>query len=878
MNNQFPRLITGAAAVAVSAVGVMLYAGAPGGDLAKQQPKYHIDVVPPAPVLSAEQELKTFKLPSGFRIELLAAEPAVEEPIALAFDADGHIYVDELRGYMPDIAGNGELDPVGRVVRLDSSKEDGKYDKSTVFLDNLVAPRSVGVAGDGVIVAEPPDVWFCRDTTGSGKCDQKKPIANDFGGRSPDPEHKANGLVWSLDNWYYSANYAGRFRYVKGEFLKDGTISRGQWGIAQDDTGRLYFNTNGSFLRADSVPAQYMTRNPYLSSPAGVNAAIAANATFPCRVNPGVNRGYTPDLDLQGKLQRVTASCGPTVYRGDRFPAEFEGNAFACEPAGNLVARFLISQEGVALKAKSVQHDGIDFLTSTDERFRPVNLYTAPDGSLLVVDLYHGILQHKAYMSAYLTDQVKKRDLDKNEGHRGRIWRIVSESGKPATQWPHLSKAPAAELVKDLSHPNGWWRDTAQRLLVERSEKASVALLRQTITDSTPAVTPLGKVHALWALQGMDKVDDDVTVAALKDPDPRVRVAALRTVEVLVRKKSAPDTTAELPALARDPDPMVQLQVLIMASPDLPDVQAAANQVLAKHLDDPIFRAAAINGATGRELELLQSLLTDPAFGQASSSKSESAGEHEIFSEAAECIVRSRSAERIEKLLDLISHGKAKSSQEPMLAGMADALVPNAKSKVAPRRLRLLREPPALAALLESSDKKVAELAKKAESVMSWPGKPGDTTPPLKPLSEEQQKRFAAGHDLFGQICGQCHQPSGLGAEGIAPPLVDSEWALGPDERVVRIVLNGLHGPITVGKKTVELEMPGLHVMSDEQLASILTYVRREWGHEGEPVDPQTIAKVRQETTDRGDVQWTAEELMQVGGTEKGHPSKKPAH
>jgi mono/diheme cytochrome c family protein len=491
-------------------------------------------------------------------------------------------------------------------------------------------------------------------------------------------------------------------------------------------------------------------------------------------------------------------------------------------------------------------------------------------------------------MSAYLTDQVKKRDLDSNEGHRGRIWRIVSDSGKPAV-WPHLSKAPAADLVKDLSHPNGWWRDTAQRLLVERSEKKSVALLQATITDAAPStgsgqapstgsgqagVTPLGKVHALWALAGMDKVDDDVTVAALKDPDPRVRVAALRTVEVLVRKKSAPDTTAELPGLVKDPDPTVQLQVLIMGSPDLPEVAAAATQILARHLDDPIFRAAAINGATGRELELLQSLLTDPAFAQATSSKSEATGEHEILSEAAECIVRGRSAERIEKLLDLIGHGKDKSAQQAMLAGMADALVPSAKSKVTPRRLRLLREPPALASLLESDNKKVAELAKKAESVMSWPGKPGDTTPPLKPLTEAQQKRFAAGHDLFGQICAQCHQPSGLGADGIAPPLVDSEWALGPDERVVRIVLNGLHGPITVGKKSVELEMPGLHVMSDEQLASMLTYIRREWGHEGNPVEPETIARVRQETADRGDLQWTAEELMQLGGSDHGHAKK----
>ena len=290
---------------------------AAGGDLSKQAADVHRgDRIPPRAVLSPEEELKTFKLPPGFHAELVAAEPMVEEPIALTFDPDGRMYVVEMRGYMPDLAGTGELDPVGRIVRLESSKGDGHFDKSTVFLDNLVVPRAVGLAGDGVLVGEPPNLYFCRDTKGDGHCDQKTIVANDYGRRSANPEHMANGFVWSLDNWYYNADYSGRFRYIsRARFVRDGTISRGEWGIAQDDVGRLFYNTNGSMLRCDLFPSSYLTRNPYLSTPAGVNVGIASNATHPARVNPGVNRGYTADCDAHGKLQRVTASCGPTIYR-----------------------------------------------------------------------------------------------------------------------------------------------------------------------------------------------------------------------------------------------------------------------------------------------------------------------------------------------------------------------------------------------------------------------------------------------------------------------------------------------------------------------------------------------------------------------------------
>jgi mono/diheme cytochrome c family protein len=195
---------------------------------------------------------------------------------------------------------------------------------------------------------------------------------------------------------------------------------------------------------------------------------------------------------------------------------------------------------------------------------------------------------------------------------------------------------------------------------------------------------------------------------------------------------------------------------------------------------------------------------------------------------------------------------------------VAEFLAPTAKNKTPPKHGRVLREPAGLARLLNSDDKKIADLARRTSSGLSWPDKPGDKTPPLKPLTAEEQKRFDAGRIAFTQICAQCHQSSGLGQEGIAPPLVDSEWALGAPERFARIALNGVRGPIKVGKRTVDLEMPGLYALTDDQIASVLTYIRREWGHEASPISPDLVAKVRKESASRGQAQWTQEELLQI--------------
>lgn len=854
------KLLLAAAAAPLLAL-VPLFAGPPGGELAKQQPKWKIDHIPAAPVLTPAEALKTFKLPPGFHLELVASEPLIEEPIALTFDPDGRMYVVELRGYMPDTeGGQKELEPVGRVTLLEDTDGDGKMDKATRFMEGLVSPRAVGLAGGGVLVAEPPTLWYAKDTDGDGKADKKEAIAGDYGARNPNPEHKANGLVYGLDNWIYNANYPVRFKFnaAKGTFTRDGSTSKGQWGIAQDDVGRLYYNTNSAMLRGDLAPSQYLSRNPYLANPAGLNVSLATNKVYPSRVNPGVNRGYTNTLNEKGYLTGVTAACGPTVYRGDNFGSEYSNNAFVCEPSGNVVIRHVITQNGVGLNGKSVQHEGLDFLTSTDERFRPVNLYTAPDGTLYVVDMYRGILQHAAYLTAYLKNQIEQRGLEKGL-HLGRIYRVVSDTQKPGPQ-PRLSKATVAELVKNLSHANGWWRDTSQRLLIERQDASAVPLLTALIKAKDS--NPLARIHALWTLEGLNKLDDDLVAEAMADKDARVRVAAIRVSEPLLRQLGS--SVDALIALAKDADDSVKLQVLISAGAiNLPEARAAGVAILAKHVSDPVFRAAVLSGAVGREIELLELLLKDPAFANAGRGAG-AKGADAVLNDLAECVIKSRSNERIEKLMSVIAglQKEQSAAQHALLAGVVDAITPPAKG-AAPRRIRLKAEPAGLVALRSAKDKKIVELTAKVDGGMSWPGKAGDNTPPLKPLTPDEETRFTAGRELYATICAQCHQPSGLGQDGVAPPLADSEWVLGPDGRAVRIVLNGVHGPIKVGKKTVDLEMPGLGAaLTDEQVASVLTYLRREWGHEGNAVTPATIAEVRKDASGRKEDLWTADELM----------------
>lgn len=231
-------------------------------------------VIPPAPVLLADDSLKTIKVADGYRLEIAAADPLVGDPVAATFGPDGRLWVVEMRAFMPNPDGKGEDAKVGMVACLEDTDQDGRYDKRTVFVDGLVLPRALALVDDGVLVAEPPHLWFFRDTDRDGKVDRKIEVASDYGAAG-NPEHTANGLLWAMDNWIYSANHNVRYRYLgDGKFAQEFTVMRGQWGISQDDAGRLIHNHNSAPLRYDAVPSEYFTRNPTLTNPAGLNLDV----------------------------------------------------------------------------------------------------------------------------------------------------------------------------------------------------------------------------------------------------------------------------------------------------------------------------------------------------------------------------------------------------------------------------------------------------------------------------------------------------------------------------------------------------------------------------------------------------------------------------
>ena len=270
-------------------------------------------------------------------------------------------------------------------------------------------------------------LWFVEDLDGDLVADKKTLLDSVYGGRGL-PEHSPNGLWRNIDNWHYNAKSTLRYKLENNQRLVvDSTEFRGQWGISHDDFGRLIYNYNWSQLHGDLVPPNYFSRNSNHITTSGIDHGLTIDRrVYPIRPTPAVNRGYIPGtLNEENKLLEFTSACAPLIYRGDLLPATFYGNAFVCEPAGNLIKRNIVKSNGPIISA----HDptpGTEFLASTDERFRPVYLANGPEGALYIADMYRGINQHGAYMTPYLEEQIRKRRLE-TPIHLGRIWRIVPE-------------------------------------------------------------------------------------------------------------------------------------------------------------------------------------------------------------------------------------------------------------------------------------------------------------------------------------------------------------------------------------------------------------------------------------------------------------------
>ncbi len=799
------------------------------------------DHPPPPPVYSPEDQLDHFQFAEeGYRIELVASEPMIEDPVAIRFDGEGRLWVVEMRGYMQDIDRSGVNDPIGRVSVLEDTNGDGVMDKSTVFLDKLVLPRSVAIHPDGVLIAENKPLWFVQDTDGDLVADQK--ILVDPNYAQDNVEHSSNGLYRGMDNWIYNAKEGHRYRRKGDQWIRDETEARGQWGICQDDFGRLIYNYNHSQLHGDLVPPNTLTRNPNHEPSTGLSVGITStNAVFPIRPNLASNRGYIPGaLDDQGRIQEFTSACAPIVYRGSLF-SEFSGNAFVCEPVGNLIKRSKLSNPGDRIIGQSVYPDR-DFLTSTDERFRPCWITTGPDGALYIADMYRGIVQDGVHMSPYLREITIARKMD-TPIHLGRIWRIVPDSFKQPDR-PSFSTLSANELVDTLAHPSGWRRDQAQMYLVEQDLQIAIPDLRKVALESE---NQWARLHALWTLEGLRVPHPETLIDILHDPTPAIQAAGLRVLHSLEVDHLV--LARHIGRLAQEsPSPQLRLQsILTLGDLNISDSKRfdTIKKLILSYLDDPLVRDATLSSLANRETEFLHTL-----WEELSDTLAADSGTAFLIESLSQSIGKSRNASAIERLLSLLDSPNPNGKQRALLAGLEIHASAFSHSPVA-----LSRKPLA------------ANYHEAIQRYFSWPGHTStySSKSDFRILTPKEQVLFARGRQVYLTSCVACHSGDGQGMKLLAPPLAGSDWVVGNPERLARVLFHGLTGPITVSGKRytapdVQPIMPPLANLSNSDTASVLTYIRREWGNNAEPIESRTISQLRIQAQGRT-LPWTEDEL-----------------
>jgi mono/diheme cytochrome c family protein len=468
-----------------------------------------------------------------------------------------------------------------------------------------------------------------------------------------------------------------------------------------------------------------------------------------------------------------------------------------------------------------------------------------PDGALYVVDMYRGMLQHPGFLTHYLMANIKARQLE-TPVNQGRIWRIVRDdhAAPKATKLP----AEAAARVKLLTHPSGWVRDTAQRLLVEAGDAGNAPALRAILANtSAPAVT---RLHALWTLDGLAAVTPEDIRSALRDADAQVRAAAIRMAST--------ELLPDLIAAKDDVSPLVLAHLAIrLSAVNQPAADRTLAELLARHGKNALIREGALSGARGREVALAQAVA-------AVADRANLTETGPVLEALAALVSQAGKGGPFEQMLGVaVTLDDRTNLRDAVLRGL-DQTIRDAKTKkTSPLKTIWLSSEPAPLARLRATVKSSGGLTNLTSlaSRLAWMGKPGaPAAPKVTALTKAELARFEKGKVIFTTLCAPCHQPHGYGLDGLAPPLVDSDWVLGKPDVTAKIVLNGLGGPIKVGNRTWDLSMPPMGMLSDEDVASVLTYIRREWEHNGSPVDAKFVAGVRKQSADHPN-SWTADEL-----------------
>jgi len=568
------------------------------------------------PALSPAQSLAAIQVPTNFTVELVAAEPVVQDPVFLDWSEDGRMWVVEMRDYPLPVNGR----PGGVVKHLEDTDGDGYYEKVTVFAENLSFPNGLIPWRNGVLISAAPDILYAEDTNGDSRADKIEKLFSGF--RVWNQQHLVNGFEYGLDNWFYGANgdsggtvisaktgarvsISGRdfrFRPDTGEF--EAIAGQTQFGRRRDDWGNWFGNANPVWLWHYWIPDHYVQRNRRLA----VEGMRRDTATYPNagRVFP-IGRKQQRMNDV-GHAGHVTSANSPTPYRNDLFGEAFAHAVFISEPVHNLIRCEMLNQEGVSFTSTRWNPDQpTEFLASTDVWFRPTGLKIGPDGALYVADMYRQYIEHPEW----IPDDIKRRaDLRAGED-RGRIYRIYPRGAKLRTP-PRLDRLSTAELVASLDHPSGWQRDTVQRLLVTRADPTVAGPLRKLFTNSTNAKA---RLTALCALEGLGALQGDDLIRALGDTDPGVREHAVRLCEPTLsaaRQSQVTDSKliAAVLACVDDSDLRVRYQLAFtLGEWDDPRAAQALARLAVRDMGHADLLTAIASSAVERPVEILDALM-----------------------------------------------------------------------------------------------------------------------------------------------------------------------------------------------------------------------------------------------------------------------------
>ncbi|MCG6157732.1 PVC-type heme-binding CxxCH protein [Rubinisphaera margarita] len=597
--------------------------------------------LPMVPATSPDEAANTLQLQDGFRAELIAAEPLVCDPVDIAYDENGLAYVCEMTDY-PYVSPDDDRpweeqqsEPIGRVRVLEDTDGDGRYDRSDILADGLSWPAGIACWKGGVYVAATPDLLYLKDTDGDRKADVRRVVFEGF--RKYNVQAVMNNLEWGLDHRIYAAGSSngglisgketdavslGRndFRFTPVDETFEVIAGGARFGNTRDNWGHRFLCNIRNPVQHVLFPLRYQRRNRSLLLSSSLHdVAASGDAIAVYRVSPPepwrvisaerqANSFEKTKYDSTQATGYVTSSSGVTVYRGAAYPPEYSRNAFVGEVAGNLAIRYVLQPSGVTYEGHR-PYEHADFLASTDNWFRPVNFANAPDGTLHVLDMYRQTIEHPWS----LPDDLQER-LDLTEGRdRGRIYRLIPPKyaeGFTAPPQPRLSEATIEELVNELSNPNGWWRDTAHRLIYERQDPVAIPLLR-TVLKTSP--NSLARLHAFWSLSGLNALESDDVLILLGDEDHRLTTQAVLQAEPYL--KSDPKIRETVLQLASAAEKPLRFQVaLSLGESPGEDVTQTLIGMLRKDGDDPWMRAAILSSLGGEEQRLLTDLLADAPF------------------------------------------------------------------------------------------------------------------------------------------------------------------------------------------------------------------------------------------------------------------------